>query len=160
MKKTIQSFEVDHNRLQRGLYVSRKDAVGSETVTTFDIRVKVPNRPPFLGTAGSHTIEHLGAVFLRNHPDWGSRIVYFGPMGCRTGFYLLAAGDLSSEEIAPLITAMFIHIRDYSGTIPGTTSVECGNYQDHDLEDARAESKTYLEEVLLQLTKETTEYPR
>ena len=159
MKETITSFTIDHDRLKRGLYVSRRDAVGSETITTFDIRMKVPNRPPYLTTPASHTIEHLGAVYLRNNPEWEKRIIYFGPMGCRTGFYLLAAGSLSSMDVADLLRDMFRHIAEFRGEVPGTTSTECGNYRDHDLAGAQQEASVYLHEVLEKLDATTTEYP-
>ena len=115
----ITSFTIDHIRLQPGLYVSRKDAVGSETVTTFDLRLTSPNEEPVMNTAEVHTIEHLAATFLRNDPAWKDRVLYFGPMGCRTGFYLLLSGDLSSQDVLPLVTDCFRFIRDYRGRSPG-----------------------------------------
>ena len=115
----ITSFTIDHIRLQPGLYVSRKDAVGSETVTTFDLRLTSPNEEPVMNTAEVHTIEHLAATFLRNDPAWKDRVLYFGPMGCRTGFYLLLSGDLSSQDVLPLVTDCFRFIRDYRGEVPG-----------------------------------------
>lgn len=129
----ITSFTIDHLRLLPGLYVSRKDKVGAETVTTFDLRLTQPNVEPVMNTAEVHTIEHLAATYLRNHPQWGSRVLYFGPMGCRTGFYLLLAGDLTSRDILPLVTDCFRFIRDYRGEVPGACARDCGNYLDMNL---------------------------
>ena len=131
--KKITSFTIDHIRLQPGLYVSRKDAVGAETVTTFDLRVTSPNDEPVMNTAEVHTIEHLAATYLRNEPSWKDRVLYFGPMGCRTGFYLLMVGDLSSEDILPLVRECFCFIRDYRDQVPGASSMDCGNYLDMNL---------------------------
>lgn len=117
--KKIASFTVDHLRLLPGIYVSRKDRIGQETVTTFDLRMTAPNREPVMNTAEVHTIEHLAATFLRNDPQWGEKTIYFGPMGCRTGFYLLLAGDLDSRQIVPLMCRLFRFIRDYDGPCPG-----------------------------------------
>ena len=129
----ITSFTVDHIRLQPGLYVSRKDAVGSETVTTFDLRLTSPNEEPVMNTAEIHTIEHLAATYLRNAPDWAKRVLYFGPMGCRTGFYLLLTGDLNSKQILPLLTDCFRFVRDFRGEVPGASAKDCGNYLDMNL---------------------------
>lgn len=129
----ITSFTIDHIKLQPGLYVSRKDKVGSETVTTFDLRLTKPNEEPVLNTAEVHTIEHLGATFLRNDRQWKDKVLYFGPMGCRTGFYLLLAGDYSSREVLPLVLNCFRFIRDYSGPVPGASARDCGNYLDMNL---------------------------
>ena len=144
----IPSFTIDHNRLLRGIYVSRKDLVGGETVTTFDIRMKEPNREPVLGQGAIHTIEHLAATYLRNHPVWADRIIYWGPMGCLTGNYLLMRGDLSSSDILPLMRETFAFIAGYEGEIPGAAPKDCGNWRLHDLEDARREARKYLTEVL------------
>jgi S-ribosylhomocysteine lyase len=144
----IPSFTIDHNRLLRGIYVSRKDEVGGETVTTFDIRMKEPNREPVLGQGAIHTIEHLAATFLRNHPVWKERIIYWGPMGCLTGNYFLVCGDYSSADILPLMKETFAFIAGYEGEIPGAAPRDCGNWKLHDLEDARREARKYLEEVL------------
>jgi len=151
--KTIASFTVDHEHLLPGLYVSRLDAVETESgdeayVTTFDIRMTRPNREPVMNTAELHTIEHLGATFLRNHAEWGSRIVYFGPMGCRTGCYLLVAGKRSSKEMLPLIREMFDFIEHYEGEIPGARPEQCGNYLDQNLPMARFLAAKYRREVL------------
>ena len=129
----ITSFTIDHIRLLPGLYVSRKDRVGSETVTTFDLRVTSPNDEPVMNTAEVHTIEHLAATFLRNEPNWKEKVLYFGPMGCRTGFYLLMAGDLESRDILPLVRACFRFVADFSGEVPGASAKDCGNYLDMNL---------------------------
>ncbi len=133
MMEKITSFTIDHIRLQPGLYVSRKDAVGDEIVTTFDLRLTKPNEEPVMNTAEVHTIEHLAATYLRNDPQWKSRVLYFGPMGCRTGFYLLLSGDYSSKEIVPLVLDCFRFIRDYRGEVPGASPRDCGNYLDMNL---------------------------
>ncbi len=129
----IASFTVDHIKLLPGLYVSRKDKVGAETVTTFDLRLTKPNEEPVMNTAEVHTIEHLGATYLRNEPTWKDKVLYFGPMGCRTGFYLLLAGDCSSREVLPLVTECFRFIRDYRDAVPGASPKDCGNYLDMNL---------------------------
>ena len=129
----IASFTVDHIKLLPGLYVSRKDKVGAETVTTFDLRLTKPNEEPVMNTAEVHTIEHLGATYLRNEPTWKDKVLYFGPMGCRTGFYLLLAGDYSSREVLPLVTECFRFIRDYRDAVPGASPKNCGNYLDMNL---------------------------
>ena len=129
----ITSFTIDHIRLLPGLYVSRKDKIGSETVTTFDLRFTKPNDEPVMNTAEMHAIEHLAATFLRNEPQWKERIVYFGPMGCRTGFYLLVAGDYISRDVLPLVTDCFRFVRDFRGEIPGASAKDCGNYLDMNL---------------------------
>ena len=129
----ITSFTIDHIRLQPGLYVSRKDAVGGQVVTTFDLRLTSPNQEPVMNTAEMHTIEHLAATYLRNDPQWKARVLYFGPMGCRTGFYLLLTGDLTSREALPLVTDCFRFIRDFRGEIPGAHPRDCGNYLDMNL---------------------------
>ena len=155
----IASFTIDHIRLLPGLYVSRKDHVGSETITTFDIRMTRPNKEPVMNTAEVHTIEHLGATFLRNHPQYGSKTVYFGPMGCRTGFYLLLAGDYESKDIVPLMKEMFSFIRDFSGEVPGACAKDCGNYLDMNLSMANYHAEKYLREVLENISEERLTYP-
>lgn len=157
--KKIASFTVDHLRLLPGVYVSRKDTVGAETLTTFDIRMTRPNFEPVMNTAEMHAIEHLGATFLRNHEDYGSKTIYFGPMGCRTGFYLILAGDYASEDIVPLLKEMYAFIRDYEGTIPGAAAKDCGNYLDLNLPMAKYLAKKYYEEVLEDITTERLNYP-
>ena len=139
----ITSFTIDHIRLQPGLYVSRKDKVGAETVTTFDLRLTSPNEEPVLNTAEAHAIEHLGATYLRNEPTWKDRVLYFGPMGCRTGFYLLLAGDYESRDVVELVKDCFAFIRDYTGEIPGASAKDCGNYLDLNLPMANYWGKRY-----------------
>ena len=129
----ITSFTIDHIKLQPGLYVSRVDRVGAEAVTTFDLRLVSPNEEPVLNTAEIHTMEHLAATYLRNEPQWKERVLYFGPMGCRTGFYLLLAGELTSAEIVPLVRDCFAFIRDFRGDVPGASAKDCGNYLDMNL---------------------------
>ena len=133
----IASFTIDHIKLQPGVYVSRVDRIGAETVTTFDLRLTSPNEEPVMNTAEMHTIEHLAATFLRNHPGWKDRTIYFGPMGCRTGFYLLLAGVLGSRDIVPLLVEMFTFIRDFEGDVPGASAKDCGNYLDMNLPMAK-----------------------
>ena len=134
----IASFTVDHIRLIPGVYVSRKDSVGDSVVTTFDLRMTSPNDEPVLNTAEVHAIEHLGATFLRNHPVYASKVVYFGPMGCRTGFYLLLRDSVSRAEAIRLVQDSFAFIAAYEGEIPGATRTQCGNYREHDLPGAKA----------------------
>lgn len=155
----IASFTVNHLTLEPGIYVSRKDRIGSESVTTFDLRMTAPNREPVMNTAEVHTIEHLGATFLRNDAEWGSRVIYFGPMGCRTGFYLLLAGDLSSADVSDLVTRMYEFVRDYSGDIPGAAARDCGNYLDQNLSMAQYLAKRYLDNTLYHLDDAHTRYP-
>lgn len=155
----ITSFTIDHVKLLKGVYVSRKDNFGNDTITTFDIRMTKPNKEPVMNTAEIHTIEHLAATYLRNHKDYGSKVVYFGPMGCRTGFYLLLAGDYSSKDIIPLLTEMFEFIRDFQGDVPGASAKDCGNYLDMNLPMANHLAKKYLDEVLYHITEEQLVYP-
>ena len=155
----IPSFTINHEKLKRGLYVSRKDQVGDEILTTFDIRMKEPNREPVMNTAELHTIEHLGATFLRNHPKFKEDIIYFGPMGCRTGNYLVMKGDLNSKDIVPLMTEMFEFIRDFDGDIPGALPRDCGNYLDQNLGMANYEADKFLNEVLYDINEENLIYP-
>jgi S-ribosylhomocysteine lyase len=139
----ITSFTIDHIRLQPGLYVSRKDRVGADTVTTFDLRVTSPNEEPVMNTAEVHTIEHLAATYLRNNLQWKDKVLYFGPMGCRTGFYLLMAGDYNSNDILDLVQTCFTFIADYEGEVPGATAKDCGNYLDMNLPMAKFWAKRY-----------------
>ena len=155
----IASFTVDHLNLIPGVYVSRKDHIGSEVVTTFDIRMTRPNYEPVMNTAEVHTIEHLGATFLRNDKEYGSKVVYFGPMGCRTGFYLLLAGDYDSIDIVSLLTRMYEFIADYQGEVPGASPRNCGNYLDMNLPMANYLAKKYLDEVLYCIAAEQLVYP-
>ena len=157
--KTIASFTIDHIKLLTGLYVSRIDKVGEETVTTFDIRMTRPNMEPVMDTAAAHAVEHLGATYLRSDAEWGSRIVYFGPMGCRTGFYLILAGDVTSEEALPLVKRMMEFIAAYEGDIPGASAVQCGNYLDLNLPMAKWHAKKYISEVLAEVQPERLHYP-
>ena len=157
--KPIASFTINHLTLLPGVYVSRKDAVGDSVVTTFDLRVTRPNAEPVMNTAEVHTIEHLAATFLRNHAEFGSRIVYFGPMGCRTGFYLLLAGDYESTDILPLLRELLAFIRDYKDTVPRASAIECGNYLDMNLPMAKYLAKKYLADVLNNITEEQLCYP-
>lgn len=140
----IASFTIDHLRLRPGLYVSRKDRIGAENVTTFDLRITAPNIEPVMNTAEVHAMEHLGATYLRNDPVWKDRVVYFGPMGCRTGFYLLLSGDLESEDVLPLVADTFRFIRDFSGEIPGASAKDCGNYLDMNLPMAQFYARRYV----------------
>ena len=144
----IASFTVNHLTLLPGIYVSRKDFVGQETITTFDIRMTRPNFEPVMNTAEIHTIEHLAATYLRNDEEYKEKIVYFGPMGCRTGFYLLLAGDYTSKDIVELLTRMFVFIRDFEGDVPGACARDCGNYLDMNLPMAKWLADKYLREVL------------
>ena len=154
----IASFTVNHLDLLPGLYVSRRDRIGSETVTTFDMRVTRPNTEPVIETAALHAIEHLGATFLRNDPDWKDKTIYFGPMGCRTGFYLLLSGDLSSQDVLPLVTDCFRFIRDYRGEVPGASPRDCGNYLDMNLSMANYWGRRYTA-LLENITPDRLTYP-
>ena len=154
----ITSFTINHLKLLPGVYVSRKDSFGDAVITTFDLRMTAPNREPVMNTAEMHTIEHLGATFLRNHKDFGDRTVYFGPMGCRTGFYMLLAGDYDSEDILPLVIEMFEFIRDFDGDVPGAAPRDCGNYLDQNLSMAHYLADRYLK-VLKDATEENLHYP-
>ena len=156
----IPSFTIDHIRLKRGVYVSRIDSVGVDFVTTFDVRMKEPNREPALRPSAIHTIEHLAATFLRNHVEWSDRIVYWGPMGCLTGNYLLVKGDVSSADILPLLIETFRFIVEFEGEVPGATARDCGNYLLMNLPEAQWEARKYLEEVLLFATDENLVYPQ
>lgn len=157
--KKITSFTVDHIRLVPGLYVSRKDRAGDAIITTFDIRMTSPNDEPVMNTAEVHTIEHLGATFLRNHEKYADSVLYFGPMGCRTGFYLLLAGDYSSADIVPLMKEMFTFITGYEGEIPGAAAKDCGNYLDMNLPMAKYMAKRYLKDVLTDIQDSQLYYP-
>ena len=157
--KQIASFTINHLELLPGIYVSRKDAVGSETITTFDIRMTRPNFEPVMNTAEMHTIEHLAATYLRNHETYGEKTVYFGPMGCRTGFYLLLAGDYQSKDIVPLIISLFEFIRDFKGEVPGAAAYNCGNYFDMNLNMANYLADRFLTNVLYQIDDAHLIYP-
>ena len=155
----ITSFTIDHLKLVPGLYVSRKDFAGEQVITTFDIRMTNPNEEPVMNTAEVHTIEHLGATFLRNHRDYASKTLYFGPMGCRTGFNLLLLGDYESKDIVPLMKEMFAFIADFNGDVPGAAAKDCGNYLDMNLPMANYMAKRYLTEVLENITEKQLVYP-
>lgn len=155
----IPSFTIDHNRLLRGIYVSRKDKVGGDTVTTFDIRMKEPNREPALHPGALHTIEHLAATYLRNDSEWKDSIVYWGPMGCLTGNYLLMMGDLQPADIVELMKRTFAFVASFEGDVPGAAPQDCGNWLLHDLPMARWEARKYLEEVLENISEENMSYP-
>ena len=154
----ITSFTIDHIKLQPGLYVSRKDRVGAEIVTTFDLRLTKPNGEPVMNTAEIHTVEHLAATFLRNDANWKDRVLYFGPMGCRTGFYLLMAGDLNSRDVLDLVKRCFTFIRDFEGEVPGASAKDCGNYLDMNLPMAKYWGGRYAA-LLEQITQQQLVYP-
>ncbi len=155
----ITSFTIDHIKLIPGVYISRKDPVGAEMITTFDLRMTSPNDEPVMNTAEMHTIEHLAATFLRNHKEFGSKIIYFGPMGCRTGFYLLLAGDYESKDIIELLKEMYTFIAEFEGEVPGASAKDCGNYLDMNLPMAKYLAKKYLEDVLTDIADERLSYP-
>ena len=155
----ITSFTIDHIKLQPGLYVSRKDKVGSETVTTFDLRLTSPNEEPVMNTGEVHTIEHLAATYLRNEPNWKDKVLYFGPMGCRTGFYLLMAGDLESSDVVELVKNCFCFIREFRDEIPGANAKDCGNYLDMNQPMANYWGAKYAT-LLENITPDRLVYPR
>ena len=155
----ITSFTINHLKLLPGIYVSRKDKAGEAVVTTFDIRMTQPNYEPVMNTAEVHTIEHLGATYLRNHKDYADHVLYFGPMGCRTGFYLLLAGDYESKDIVPLMVDMFTFIRDFQGEVPCASARDCGNYLDMNLPMAKYLAGHFLQETLLEMDEKRLNYP-
>ena len=157
--KKIPSFTIDHLVLKRGVYVSRQDEIGGEVVTTFDVRMKEPNREPALSPSAIHAMEHLAATFLRNHPEWADKIVYWGPMGCLTGNYLIVKGDVTSAQILPLLKETFAFVASFEGDVPGASARDCGNYLLMNLPEARWEAKKYLAEVLDVATEENLVYP-
>nr|WP_307992783.1 S-ribosylhomocysteine lyase [uncultured Niameybacter sp.] len=157
--KKIASFTVNHLDLLPGIYVSRIDHIQGNPVTTYDLRMKAPNKEPVLQTAEIHTLEHLGATFLRNHAELADEVIYFGPMGCRTGFYLILAGERSSEDIVPLITELFEFMANFTDEVPGASARDCGNYLDMNLPMARYEAKKYLD-ILHNLTSKNLNYPQ
>lgn len=159
MMQKITSFTIDHIKLIPGVYVSRKDNIGAEIITTFDIRMTSPNDEPVMNTAEIHTIEHLAATFLRNHKEFGTKIIYFGPMGCRTGFYLLLAGDYDSKDILELLKEMFRFIAEFDDEVPGASAKDCGNYLDMNLPMAKYLAKKYLNEVLAEISLDRLVYP-
>lgn len=155
----ITSFTVNHLTLLPGVYVSRKDTVGNEVITTFDLRMTRPNFEPVMNTAEVHTLEHLGATFLRNHAEYKDKVIYFGPMGCRTGFYMVLAGDYESKDVVPLVTEMYAFMKDFDGEVPGAAARDCGNYLDMNLNMARYIAKKYYDEVLTDISEERLIYP-
>ena len=157
--KKIASFTVDHLRLVPGVYVSRIDQAGGNPITTFDLRMTSPNDEPVMNTAEVHTIEHLAATFLRNHAEYADKTIYFGPMGCRTGFYLILAGSYESKDIVPLVTEMFTFIRDFHDEVPGASPKDCGNYLDMNLGMAKYLAKKFLDEVLYDIKPDRLVYP-
>jgi len=154
----IASFMVDHLRLKPGVFVSRRDKFGDVVLTTFDLRFKEPNKEPVMDQPALHTIEHLGATFLRSHGEWGKKVVYFGPMGCRTGFYVILEGDYGSADVLPLLTEMFNWIDKFDGAIPGASAAECGNWRDQNIEMAKWECRRYFS-IIKAGKKENFEYP-
>ena len=156
--KKITSFTIDHIKLIPGVYVSRKDTVGSEIITTFDLRMSKPNDEPVMNTAEMHTIEHLAATYLRNEPNWKDKVLYFGPMGCRTGFYLLLAGEYSSEEVLDLVKSCFMFVADFKGDVPGASAKDCGNYLDMNLPMANYWGQKYSR-LLENIDKSRLVYP-
>jgi len=155
----VASFNVNHDKLLRGVYVSRKDNVGNETVTTFDIRMKLPNKEPVIDNPAIHTLEHLMAVYLRSNESWADKIIYIGPMGCRTGMYLIIKGDLQPEDIIDLLKDTYKFIIDFNGAVPAAKSIECGNYLDHNLVFAKYEAKKYYDEILCNMETKNMIYP-
>lgn len=156
----IESFQINHLKLKPGLYVSRKDQIGSEAVTTFDIRMTTPNDEPVMGTDAVHAIEHLGATFLRNDEAIKEEVIYFGPMGCRTGFYLIIAGDLTAKDISSKVKEMFQFIIDFNEEIPGANAKECGNFSDMNLKMAKYYSQKYYDQVIEKIKKGQMAYPK
>ena len=155
----IASFTVNHIDLLPGIYVSRKDTIGNEIITTFDLRMTAPNREPVINTAEIHTLEHLGATYLRNNEQWKDRVIYFGPMGCRTGFYLILAGDYESKDIVTLIQELYQFMAEFEGEVPGASPRDCGNYLDMNLPLAKIVAKRFLENTLNHLSEENLNYP-
>lgn len=155
----IASFTINHLLLEPGVYVSRKDYAGEEVLTTFDLRFTTPNKEPVMSTAEVHTIEHLGATFLRNDSEFKDKTIYFGPMGCRTGFYMVLAGDYESKDVVELVTRMFIFMKDFEGDVPGACAKDCGNYLDMNLNMAKYVCDKYYSEVLKDIDETRLIYP-
>ncbi len=155
----VASFTIDHDRLKRGIYVSRRDNVGNEVVTTFDVRFKVPNTEPCMDTAAIHTLEHLMAVYLRGDERWADSIIYVGPMGCRTGMYIIFKGSLEPEDVLEPIRSAVKFVMDFEGAVPAAASKECGNYLDHNLTYAKWECEKFYNEILKDIKKENMVYP-
>lgn len=157
--KKIASFTINHLKLEPGIYVSRRDYIGSEVATTFDIRMTRPNYEPVMNTAEVHTLEHLGATFLRNHEKYSNKVIYFGPMGCRTGFYLILAGNLESKDIVGLVTEMYEFMSEFEGDVPGASARDCGNYLDMNLPMAKYVAKRFLDNTLRNIDEKHLVYP-
>lgn len=157
--KKIASFTINHLKLEPGIYVSRRDYIGSEVATTFDIRMTRPNYEPVMNTAEVHTLEHLGATFLRNHEKYSDKVIYFGPMGCRTGFYLILAGNLESKDIVDLVTEMYEFMSEFEGDVPGASARDCGNYLDMNLPMAKYVAKRFLDNTLRNTDEKHLVYP-
>lgn len=157
--KKIASFTINHLKLESGIYVSRRDYIGSEVATTFDIRMTRPNYEPVMNTAEVHTLEHLGATFLRNHEKYSDKVIYFGPMGCRTGFYLILAGNLESKDIVDLVTEMYEFMSKFEGDVPGASARDCGNYLDMNLPMAKYVAKRFLDNTLRNIDEKHLVYP-
>ena len=157
--KKIASFTINHLKLEPGIYVSRRDYIGSEVATTFDIRMTRPNYEPVMNTAEVHTLEHLGATFLRNHEKYSDKVIYFGPMGCRTGFYLILAGNLESKDIVDLVTEMYEFMSEFEGDVPGASARDCGNYLDMNLPMAKYVAKSFLDNTLRNIDEKHLVYP-
>lgn len=155
----IASFTIDHLRLKRGIYVSRVDRFGGTVLTTFDLRMKEPNNEPVMDVPALHTLEHMGATFLRSHPAWKEKTVYFGPMGCRTGLYMVLEGEHTSQAVLPLVQEFLKWVLAYEGEVPGASAKECGNWRDHNLEMAQWEARKYLDDVVASPKKENLTYP-
>lgn len=153
----IKSFTVDHIRLKKGVYVSRVDYLGNEVVTTFDLRMKLPNKET-LENEPIHTLEHLIATFVRNDKAFADKVVYFGPMGCLTGMYLILHGEYTSQSVLPLLIRAFEFAANFEGDIPGVSEIECGTYLLHSLPKAKIEAKAYLE-VLNHIQPDQLVYP-
>lgn len=157
--KKIASFTINHLKLEPGIYVSRRDYIGSEVATTFDIRMTRPNYEPVMNTAEVHTLEHLGATFLKNHEKYSDKVIYFGPMGCRTGFYLILAGNLESKDIVDLVTEMYEFMSGFEGDVPGASARDCGNYLDMNLPMAKYVAKRFLDNTLRNIDEKHLVYP-
>ena len=157
--KKIASFTINHLKLEPGIYVSRRDYIGNEVATTFDIRMTRPNYEPVMNTAEVHTLEHLGATFLRNHEKYSDKVIYFGPMGCRTGFYLILAGNLESKDIVDLVTEMYEFMSEFEGDVPGASARDCGNYLDMNLPMAKYVAKRFLDNTLRNIDEKHLVYP-
>ena len=157
----IASFKIDHENLLRGIYVSRRDTTpAGDILTTFDIRLTEPNRMAPVSPQALHTIEHLAATFLRNHPQWKEKVVYWGPMGCCTGCYMILQGNYQSADVVDLMRETFRFISSFKGEIPGATPKDCGNYTFNDLEGAKQTALTFLKEIIENISPDNLDYPQ